>query len=439
MNAGSGRAGTPTLRAIAGNSVWLLADRITRMAVGTVMGIAIARHLGPEEFGRFEFAMAWVALFSPLTTLGLETIAVREMIRRPADQAAIAVACLRLRLMGGAIALAASGLAMAWYRPENNTLTTLVLILGCGFAFQAADAYDYLLQARMKNGVVVKARGIGFVLATLFRLVLLTFDAGVEGFAMVNTFELALAGLALRMTSSTTPMTNETSCLLTMRRLLADSWPYAGSSLMIMAYMKLGQLILENLGSIDALGKYSLALRLAEAWYFVPTALVTAAFPAIIAAREASMVDYRRRLDRLYRLLAILGYAFAITVTFLAPWLISALFGPTYAGAEVPLAILSWSGIFVGLGVARSAHLTAMNWTRFHLFSVTLGSLTSAILGWLLVPHHGATGAAIATLAAYFVASHLACLFDKELWPTAKSLFMAMIPLPPSFPRRSAG
>src|SRR6476659_7245925 len=64
------------LQALIGNSGWLLADKIIRGGVGLIVAVWIARYLGPQSFGQLNFAIAFVALFSTISTLGLDGIVV---------------------------------------------------------------------------------------------------------------------------------------------------------------------------------------------------------------------------------------------------------------------------------------------------------------------------------------------------------------------------
>lgn len=65
---------------ILSNIGWLFADRILRMGIGLVVGVWVARYLGPEQFGIYNYAIAFVTLFSVFGTLGLDSIAVKKLI-----------------------------------------------------------------------------------------------------------------------------------------------------------------------------------------------------------------------------------------------------------------------------------------------------------------------------------------------------------------------
>ena len=74
----------------------------------------MARSLGPEQFGTLSVAQAFVALFAFIASLGLPSIVVRDVVRRPADQEGIISSAFFLRLAGGLLAvLAATGACIA--------------------------------------------------------------------------------------------------------------------------------------------------------------------------------------------------------------------------------------------------------------------------------------------------------------------------------------
>lgn len=57
----------PNLIKIVDNTGWLFFDKILRMGVGLLVGVWIARYLGPEQFGLFNCAHALTDLFGAIT------------------------------------------------------------------------------------------------------------------------------------------------------------------------------------------------------------------------------------------------------------------------------------------------------------------------------------------------------------------------------------
>ena len=61
--------GRDYLQNVVNNTGWQLADNIVRMGIGLVVGVWVARYLGPVEFGLFSFVLAFVGLFNDSSTL----------------------------------------------------------------------------------------------------------------------------------------------------------------------------------------------------------------------------------------------------------------------------------------------------------------------------------------------------------------------------------
>ncbi|HEX5064284.1 MAG TPA: polysaccharide biosynthesis C-terminal domain-containing protein, partial [Kofleriaceae bacterium] len=121
------------------------------------------------------------------------------------------------------------------------------------------------------------------------------------------------------------------------------------------------------------------------------------------------------------------GYAVAIPVTVLSPWIITGLFGAAYERAAPMLTVLVWASVVTNLGIARSGFLTAMNWTRLHFASSVLAALANVLLNLWLIPRYGGVGAAIASLIAYWIGSQGTCLLFKPLRRTAWMMTKALL------------
>jgi len=56
-------------------------------------------------------------------------------------------------------------------------------------------------------------------------------------------------------------------------------------------------------------GLYAAAVRLSEAWYFIPMAITSSVFPAIVNAKKQSEELYYQRLQKLYDLMVWMAVA----------------------------------------------------------------------------------------------------------------------------------
>ncbi len=144
------------------------------------------------------------------------------------------------------------------------------------------------------------------------------------------------------------------------KKLLSYSWPLIISGIMVALYMKIDQIMLQNMVGVKESGAYATVAQLSEAWNFVPSVIVTSLFPAILNARRDEPERYKKRIQNLYDLMVYLSLPVALIATFASP-LIYKLFKPEYAYAAPVLSVHIWSGLFVFLGAASGQYLIAEN------------------------------------------------------------------------------
>jgi len=83
-----------------------------RMLAGLLVGIWVARYLGPAQFGLFSYAVAFAALFSSIAKLGLDSIMVRDLVREPAQRDIYMGTAFWLKLAGSLAMLGVIGIAL---------------------------------------------------------------------------------------------------------------------------------------------------------------------------------------------------------------------------------------------------------------------------------------------------------------------------------------
>jgi len=211
------------------------------------------------------------------------------------------------------------------------------------------------------------------------------------------------------------------------KSLLKDSWPLVCSTLMTMIYLRIDQVMLGNMAGNIELGNYSVAVRVAETWYFIPMVICSATFPALVEAEAQSEELFYAQMQKLYNLMALLAYGFALPVTFFSQEIIQLLFSDAYAEAAPLLMILAWAGVFASIGTARTNLIITKNWTRVNLVSVSLGSALNVLLNYQLIPRYGAMGAVAATCLSYWFAVHGTCLFLPPLRKTGGMITRALL------------
>jgi PST family polysaccharide transporter len=394
------------LRKVVRNTGWQITDKVLRMFLGLLVGLWVARYLGPADFGLLNFAIAFSALFMPVADLGLQVIVVRELVRRPDDRARILSSAVALRLLGAGIAILLACLCALMLRPGDGQSLAMVVIISLSFLPQALDVVEFDYQSRMHPVPVVIVRIVSLVLFAVVKLWLIAGGAPVFWFAAAVFAEAGVSAILfwVMAQSSAAKLRISAAEPAQMRELLRSSWPLAISGLSVILYMRIDQVMLGQMLGNGAVGIFSAAVRISESWYFVPMAIAAAVAPALTAAHQKSEEEYRSKLLAVTRALVWLGVAVALVLTFSADRVILLLYGPGYKEAGAVLTLHAWAGVFAGLGVASGPWFINAGLTRLRMLNTLIGAAANMALNFYVIRRFGVLGAAISTLASYCLA-----------------------------------
>jgi O-antigen/teichoic acid export membrane protein len=149
-----------------------------------------------------------------------------------------------------------------------------------------------------------------------------------------------------------------------------------------------------------AVGQYSAAARLVEPSQIIPASLMAAVFPAFTVALRGQAGGARALGFRASTLLLIFGVAALFGYWFFGPVLVSALYGPNYAGSSIILKTLALSIPLAYVNYSLTHYLVAYGRQMLiGLFTAAM-LLTHLLLSWALIPRVGAVGPAISTVIA---------------------------------------
>lgn len=373
-------------------------------------GLVVARYLGPERFGLLSYAISFVALFSFLTTLGQETIMIRDLVNKPQDRDVLLVTSFGMRAMGSVVLLVVvAAISCCWVPSEAKPL---VLIVATAAVFHPLLVLTTYLFSQVKAGGIALAELVSVVGSSVFKVVLVLAGASLLWFASAKVIEAALSGLILfaifRKVGGALPAWSFSWPLA--GRLLKESSPLILSGLMSMVYMRIDQVMLMSMSGEEALGLYAAAVRLSEAVYFIPAVIVSSLSPAAIDAYKVSIKKFESYMERLFRLLLVSALIIAVPISLLADTLIAIALGTSYHGAGVVLSILSYANVFFFFSLAVNQWLIIENNQIWSVYRTASGVVINILLNYYLIPIYGPSGAAISTFVSYAFASYISLL-----------------------------
>ncbi|MEH2375260.1 flippase [Nostoc sp.] len=418
------------LRAIIANTGWLFADRILRMGASLVVGVWVARYLGVQQYGLFNYALAFVSLFSPIFTLGLDDVVVRHIVRQSSNKEEILGTTFWLKFLGG-IASVLLAVSTMFILGEHEILKIwLVAILGMAGIFRATDTIEVWFQSQVQSKYPVIAKNTAFLLNTAIKIALILTKAPLLAFAWVTLAEFAMSAIGLLIVyqikgSSLWLWRWSFSAAKT---LLKESLPLIFSGFAVLIYMRIDQVMLGQMLGNSEVGIYSAAVRVSEIWYFIPGAIVSSVAPSIYAAKEKSESLYYQRIGKLLSLMTCISFAIALPMTFLSDKIIMVMFGSGYAEAGSILAVHIWTSLFVFMGLATSPWFIAEGLNHVSLGKTLFGAILNIILNLFLIPRYAGLGSAIATIISQAAATFLCNAFDSRTQKIFKIQVRSLLP-----------
>ncbi|RYF11044.1 MAG: flippase, partial [Flavobacteriales bacterium] len=306
------------------NTGWLILARVGSLLIKVLVGFAIANYLGRDQNGLLNYPQAFVAFFIAAAALGLDGFTTRELLKHPERKNELLGTSLRLKLIGGlaAMPLIYGGyLINQYFFTATQTPLHYILIIGLSGITQAFYITDSYFQATVQAKYVTFTQVFGNIFSAFIKLLLILTHAELVWFIWAIFFDTVILafGYFYFYQKKAGGLSNWKYDKSVAKHLLANSWPLAFSAILVSLYMKIDQLMVDNYLGSGQLGVYSTVVQLSESWYFIPVAIVTSVFPAIMNAKRDDPARYQKRLQNMYDLMVWMSLSIAIITTFISP------------------------------------------------------------------------------------------------------------------------
>jgi PST family polysaccharide transporter len=351
------------------------------------------------KFGLLNYATAFVALFSSIADGGMQSVVVRELVRRQ-EREIIMCTALLMRLVGACIAiLLAIGFASV-LRHGDIVAVGMVMIMSLAMIPQAWDIIEFEHQSRMTTRPIFITRAVSFSIFSIVKVVLIATNAGVVSFAWAVVGEATFSAVMMSMLPhARLSLTNAAKISWTeMKFLFNTCWPMMIAGLSVMLYMRIDQIMLGQILGDRAVGTFSAAVRVSEAWYFVPVAVLSSFSPALLITMKESQQRYQEKLLSITRLLLWLSVVMATAISLGSRWIIHFLYGANYTAASSVLVVHAWAGVFVSLGVSGTPWFINAGLLRLKMGQSVAGAVINMAMNLYMIQAFGVVGAAISTL-----------------------------------------
>ena len=391
-----------------------MGDYIFSLTASLIVGIAVARYLGPEMYGIIAFATAVYTLLVIIVSLGIDDIIMKDMLQYEEKQGSIQGSALFVK---SAAALLVYSIIFIYFliNYSGEKLYSVLIITGA-VLFQPLSVFSciFLINAQAKYTSI--ARMISYTLSSLLKIILIIFKAPVTYFAFAVFIDYAVLYLTVILMYKYKKYTVSGwhIDISYIKYILKSAVPLFAAVLFYTFYQKVTVIIISSMYSDYASGIYSAAARLTEIWYLVPAVLMTAFYPAVVKAKQISEEEYNKRIKALFYVTTVPFILMAFFAALLSPFIIKILYGEKYIQSSTVLALTIWSVPFISFYVISSKCFILENKVKHLLLRSALSFILIIFLGCILGSFYYLKGFSIAVVVSSFISFFLIDLFFKD-------------------------
>lgn len=391
-----------------------MGDYIFSLTASLIVGIAVARYLGPEMYGIIAFATAVYTLLVIIVSLGIDDIIMKDMLQHEEKQGSIQGSALFVK---SAAAFLVYGIIFIYFliNYSGEKLYSVLIITGA-VLFQPLSVFSciFLINAQAKYTSI--ARMISYTLSSLLKIILIIFKAPVTYFAFAVFIDYAVLYLTVILMYKYKKYTVSGwhIDISYIKYILKSAVPLFAAVLFYTFYQKVTVIIISSMYSDYASGIYSAAARLTEIWYLVPAVLMTAFYPAVVKAKQISEEEYNKRIKTLFYVTTIPFILMAFFAALLSPFIIKILYGEKYIQSSIVLALTIWSVPFISFYVISSKCFILENKVKHLLLRSALSFILIIFLSCILGSFYYLKGFSIAVVVSSFISFFLIDLFFKD-------------------------
>ncbi len=381
------------------NISWLVGGRIIQMLFSFVIGILTARYLGPGNYGLINYGGVYTGIFTSICSLGLNSIVVKELIDQPSKQGETLGTIIGLKFIASVLSLMAI-FALSSIIDSGDTVTVQVVVLcSIGLVFQAFTIFDFWFQSRLESKVSAIATMAGYIVVSVYRIILLIKGCGIQWFAVATSIDYLCIAIILYLVYIRAGGPKLTFSLDRAKKMLPQSYHFILSSIMVAIYGNTDKFMLKHILNDEMeVGYYATAVAICSMWTFVLQAIIDSFYPTIMELHSTDYFKYKKRNIQLYTIVFYISLIASVGIMLLAKPGILILYGTSYLGAVTPLRIITWYTAFSYLGVARNAWMVCEGKQKYLKHLYVSAAILNVIINSILIPSFGAAGAAMASL-----------------------------------------
>lgn len=394
----------------------LIIEKLLRLGIGFLTSIVVVRYLGPENFGELSYIQAFYTVISFLGVLGTTEILSRELSLGNYDKSEFISAVLFVRISGTLMALLLTigvSLYQGWQGFQNILVFSLLLTM----IINITDVNQTILFVEKRATWISMARFTGGIFSNISKIFLVFSGAPLALFLLPLLVDSLIIGAYTFFCLNR--LRYRVRIILpsadTLRFLLKKSLPLGASMFLISLHLRIDQLMLKQFMTVSDLGQYSVAVRLVELFYIIPTAVAANFLPYLVQLNRDNPARFRQTIALSLFCCIWAGIIVAVFLFFSSSRVISLIYGAEFSDSALYLRYLGICFLFVAVGTVGGLWQTVEDKQKYRFYIQLFGFFTNVFLNIILIKNIGALGAALATVVTLFLITFIYPLIFRDL------------------------
>jgi O-antigen/teichoic acid export membrane protein len=405
---------------LAKNTAFMTAASVGQKIIAFVYFLLLARIMMPERTGMFFLVTSIITMFSVVADLGLSSVLIRDIAKRPAEIRSImreAIGLKYLLLIVAIITVFAASILFGYDALTTKLIWAAVLIL-------ISDALALVCYGVLRGSQQLKYEAVGMVIGQLVTVLTgtlsLLFFPNVIWLIVALIFgsftNLAIASsqvIRLYGYQIFVPVWNKHQ-IMTLIKIMT---PFALAGIFTKIYSTIDVILISKLMSTAAVGVYSVAYKFTYAFQFLPLAFSAALYPSLSAAIAEDRDTTKNTFSRAIWYILLIATPIVFGLWLVAPEAVN-LVGKGYTGSVDILRVLIFVLFPSFLEIPFGALLNASDRqsSRMKILGVTM--LCNIVLDLVFIPRFGLMGAVIGSLVSYSIMIILELFVVSRFLPT---------------------
>ena len=410
------------------NAGWIIGCKVVKAVLTLIVTMITARCLGVANFGLINYAAGIVAFVAPIMKLGLDAVAVHEIVNHPDKEGETLGTIVILSLLSGVLCIVGI-LGFTSIANSQEPLTIAVCVVyGLVLIFQAMEMIQYWFQAKLLSQYSAVAMLISYMTVSIVQINLLIKEVDIRLFALSYCVDYLIIVLLLLLFYKRHGVQKLSFSLARSKEMLSISKFYIISGLMITVFNNTDRIMLKLMIDDTATGLYAAAHTCAGMTSFVFVAIIDSMRGVIFESKKNNGENYKKNIVSLYSVIIYFSLIQCVLVTILSPWIIGIIYGEDFLGSIAVLRIAIWFSTFSYLGTVRDVWILSEGYQDY-LWKINLsGAVMNVCLNFIFIPIWGPNGAAVASVISQFFTNVITGFIIKKMRPNNLLMLMGLNP-----------